>query len=811
MASEGGDAVSRRQLGLEAAGVALLTLVLTWVIVPSVGRAGTFFRPVLFNWFGPEKHGVSDRLAEGDLPLWSYSNFGGEPLLANLQHGVLYPLNLPFWVWRTSLALEIVAVLHLVLAALGMWALCRAAYRTGPWSAAVAAVAFGLGSFTMAHLVFPNQLQVIAWVPWVVLFTHFTLERSEWRWVVLLGGALAMQMLAGHPEEFVYTLVMVALYGVAWLIGQGRAATLRTALTGAGRLVAGTGLLVLLSAPQLLPTLQLVGLGYRSDPGYRGETAILKAQALNTVLPDFGIVVRSEATASAGVAVLVLAAIGLTARSRIPGRSRARDWVRGWAAVLVASGFVLSLGSQTPAFRVLRDLVPLLGDFRFPLRWLLLPCVAVPVLAAFGVDALAEARAETWRRHLTHLAVAAAVLVGSLGVVLAIADVAAAPASQWWWLAAAAAAGGAAVAARARWVPFVVVGALLLGLTAVEVTTQRPYAEYLFVSPDSLYDDYGPILDRLGEEGGRYITMPRYEPDLTDTEDVEIPEGFDERQRSIYLRGLSTRLQGHPNAQTATGAETFLGRDGGVYPTRRLAEWNQALFGVRPVEFNNGQLTRPPSQWRTDVLDYQGVEWWVAPRLDDTETAVLEEQGFAPVDQAEWITLWQRDGAEVAHLVHDVEVIPDADERLARLAEVEDLTAQALVEEEPPFALSGPTAVEAGTGGEAVAADQVEVVEREHERVTIETDSSGPGLLVVADPAYPGWTATVDGEPAEVITADHAYQGVYLEAGEHTVTLQYDEPRFWTGLWITGLTLAALAGAAVWRMVIGPRRRRRTT
>jgi uncharacterized membrane protein YfhO len=47
---------------------------------------------------------------------------------------------------------------------------------------------------------------------------------------------------------------------------------------------------------------------------------------------------------------------------------------------------------------------------------------------------------------------------------------------------------------------------------------------------------------------------------------------------------------------------------------------------------------------------------------------------------------------------------------------------------------------------------------------------------VLADTWYPGWQATVDGVPTEILRANHAFRAVRLEAGEHTVEMAYRPP-----------------------------------
>jgi hypothetical protein len=58
-------------------------------------------------------------------------------------------------------------------------------------------------------------------------------------------------------------------------------------------------------------------------------------------------------------------------------------------------------------------------------------------------------------------------------------------------------------------------------------------------------------------------------------------------------------------------------------------------------------------------------------------------------------------------------------------------------------------------------------------RVTIRASLDGPGYLVLADTWYPGWRATVDDQPAEILRANYAYRAVHLDGGEHIVEMVY--------------------------------------
>jgi hypothetical protein len=88
---------------------------------------------------------------------------------------------------------------------------------------------------------------------------------------------------------------------------------------------------------------------------------------------------------------------------------------------------------------------------------------------------------------------------------------------------------------------------------------------------------------------------------------------------------------------------------------------------------------------------------------------------------------------------------------------------------------------------------------RRHE-VVVEAEAAAPGWLVLADTFYPGWRATVDGRPAEIVRANHAFRSVRLPAGRHEVRFRYESAWFRWGLVLAGLGALALAAAAVARL-----------
>jgi hypothetical protein len=776
-----------RALALEGVVVYLVLQALTVPFLPALRSAReTFYDDVLLGFFGPEKHGLAALLRDGFLPAWLDNQYGGEPFLANLQHAVLYPGNLPFWVLPTSTALEVVAALHVALAGTCMWAYCRLALRTGWAGAAVAALAFGFGSITLQHIILLNQLQVIAWMPLVLLFGHLALERGRPRWVVLTGVAAGVQLLAGHPEEWVYTLLALATYGLAWALAAAPRDWPRRALAAALRLGGAMAALGLLFAWQLLPTLLLQGQGWRTAPGFDEQYELPARLAFNALLPDYGNVLFGENVGFIGLVALGLGGLGVWA-----GPARLL-WLRVWAVALSLFGVAMALGNQNALYRLIAGNVDLVAEFRVPARYLLLAYFPLAAVAALGTDALLG-------RNVGRLPARARQGLGGLavvGLVLGFALVVGGH-SDWaenrrWWAVAAAAGALAWLAAGFRPVPRVLVALFLVGVTAVELQQARPAAEYHQLVPDVVYDDPGPVMERLGRERGRYVTIAWDRPTTAEERrSVAAPAGFSDRMGRYYREAWPRRLAARPAWEYATNAETITGRDGGLLPLRGYQEFFAAAVNPE-ARLTAGVTTQAPSTWGWPALDLLGVRWFVTNGLPPDEIEVMEEHGFRVVQREAFFLLWERQAPPLARMYHDVDVVADPAARLARLRAGYALGERAMVERRVD-----------GLGRPGRPA-RVQVEARAHTRVEVSVVGDADGLLVLGDPWYPQWRVEVDGRPAELLRVDHAFRGVRVPAGEHRVVFTYQDRALRAGLTVSVLTVLGLAGLWGW----GWRRRR---
>ncbi len=78
-------------------------------------------------------------------------------------------------------------------------------------------------------------------------------------------------------------------------------------------------------------------------------------------------------------------------------------------------------------------------------------------------------------------------------------------------------------------------------------------------------------------------------------------------------------------------------------------------------------------------------------------------------------------------------------------------------------------------------------------RMLARVQVEGRALLVWNEAYYPGWQVRVDGESLPVVRANHLFNGVWLEAGEHDVEFEFVPNNFHLGLGLSALVLLLLA------------------
>jgi hypothetical protein len=74
---------------------------------------------------------------------------------------------------------------------------------------------------------------------------------------------------------------------------------------------------------------------------------------------------------------------------------------------------------------------------------------------------------------------------------------------------------------------------------------------------------------------------------------------------------------------------------------------------------------------------------------------------------------------------------------------------------------------------QTLSVGEARIIEDQRNRVVIETENSGDGWLVLSDNYYPGWQASIDGQPVEIFRANYTMRAVRVPAGSHVLSFTF--------------------------------------
>ncbi len=312
----------------------------------------------------------------GQLPLWNPYNALGLPLAFNWQSGVFSVPALLGYLAPLHLAYTVQVLVTLALAGTGVYVFARV-LGLGVMGAVMAGTIYELSGVFMGFLGWPIG-GVMAWVGWIFAATTLVVRGGHrLRGVAFLAVVGACAVYAGQPDALVVLGPSLVVFVVVVLV-RGRGPERRRVARASVDLVAAAVIGLGLSAPLLLPGLQLI-------PGsvFRNATRVNNAIPLHNLtslmLPGFSASSLAHsrffsvgASDYVGVIAIVLAAMALALRGKRPE--------------------VLALGAVGVVMFALAFVVPVasvMNQLPFRARWhlgVVMVSFAVAVLAGVGVD-----------------------------------------------------------------------------------------------------------------------------------------------------------------------------------------------------------------------------------------------------------------------------------------------------------------------------------------------------------------------------------------------------------------------------------------
>ena len=608
-----------------------------------------------FEYFYPYWDARNAAFREGRLPLWTPNLFLGAPTLANPQIGTYYPLNWLTAPFRAPTAISLSILLHSALAAAGACWLYREALSRRWLPALTAGVVYAFSGHLGAHVEQINQLQGLAWMPFLFALLQRALSSDRpARDVLLLAIVWTMQIFSGHTQTVFISGVGLGLFALAEAVGEldrrKRWKDLRRALLIIG---SGFGIALALALPQLLPSLELLRLSHRSGGlDLRIATAFSLPPSLlgRALLPNYDGQLFGEYVSYIGLIGLGLALWGALSR---PLADR-RRWI--WL-LLAAVGFGLALGRYNPLYWLLAELPPF-NLFRVPARFLSLFTLGTAMLAGLGIESLVldSYQVRNRLRRVSLIAGLLALLIAMTAFILQadpkliFGGAAISSRAVLLWLGAALIL-VALLLMRRRWTPIVA-----FALATVELLLASLNLPYNDMAPAEVYLGQRFTISQLlayqAEERapGRTLAISQLTFDPGDIANL--------RKRYDRL-GLDAAAQFHaldavkkgetlmPNLPLTWGIPTIDGYGGGITPTRHYALFSSLLLpeeGEFAVDGRLGERLALPSCRGACIPDLN----WL--RATDTRYIITDKVYDVWHDDIAYDTALARFWADVAAL-----------------------------------------------------------------------------------------------------------------------------------------------------------------
>jgi hypothetical protein len=754
-------------------------------------RGEVFFSRDIAPFFYPMKHFLAAAVRAGDFPLWNPWVAGGEPFFASLQPGVLYPGNLVLYVLPMPAAFDILVALHYPLAGLGMTLLLRAWRHTWP-GALVGGVAFMLGGYFASIGNFVNNLQTVAWLPWLFLTWDRFLVRRRVRDALVFALLSGVAFLGGEPQMLGLGLAVVFLHGLLRIEDRDLARSHQALAFG----VAGV-LAVGLVAVQFLPFAEYIGQSVRTLPidlEYASARSLEPAGAFGFFVPPalragaHGFTTRYVASSEVpwllsiymGALVLALAAAGWTA-------PRTRRWAAFWAAAAIL-GVALAFGGNSPVYRLLFEGLPAFRPFRYPEKLLLLTALALPVVAARGADLWVGSGGRAAGRSSAAWIpiIASAILYSVLTLILTLS-------------------GGALDRACGSWLgPALLCDDPATGQRLYAAAVARISAVLMALAVVTWLLGHGRVRPWLAST--LLVTLVAADLGLAHravNPSVESRVYVDPPWTARELDGLMTDRQAH-----RFRGSPHMAAMGSIVMVHGAWELTNMYMDYQTMGPNVGQLFGFPMQ---DGL--QGVEL-ISVAL--TNEAAMRAWSDNPLHFLRAMNVrFYADATAAADSVPGLRLAAAHPELPIRIHEVPDpvprlyLTGRVEVAEDQPkalrrlldddFPLGEAVVLETGAPDTDPAAtgrvlDRTDGMNRLGARVS----ADGPMMLVLSDRYYPGWKATVDGSEAPVLRANGVFRAVPVPGGVSDVEFRFAPRSVWWGGWIS--IAALLAFTLTWSM-----------
>ena len=676
---------------------------------------------------------VAAWVRQGIFPLWHTGLTIGDPIVAEGQYGLFNPLNWPLFLLNPIPAWLIAwrGMFSLWLAGAGMYLyLTRSpVWKLSRIAALTGALAFMFADPFIVHLGHPQFNDGMAWFPWTLWGIDCATRRA--RAIPWAGAALGLMLLAGHGQASLYAALTAGAYALWQVIAGGRHAAKRFGrMTLVALIAAGIAAPGVLPGLERLPYTERALVPFNLRRGYEFQLEML----IDSLSPLFhGRGVHHFWPAWNRVESAYIGAVALYLA--ILGLSTHLRQRRVWFLIgLGICTLIFALGYQAPLYPALARL-PLFAESWKTARAIFLLSFALALAAALGMDAL---RRWPTADHRTHIVI-------------------------WAWL------GG------------LTIGGLALWCVAPAWATTIPRNYQTTVQTGLRFAALLAVATALLTAASRVQPRPRSLALLL----LLLAE--------LVALGAQVEVEPTPTTNPHAAALDYLRADTGWFRVDVDAEarglWSPAA--LQAAGFESPQGSGNPMELAAFSQFYWGVPYKGAPAYQlFSAKYIIVPKNALPGGDGIWPVFWDDP-------LIDIHLNTNAMNRVWLVYDTQPVTtieqANALVFA-ADFAPLHTATIENGPDLDAPAAPQgtLDVLAYGPNRAQFGVHVNAPALLILSDIAYPGWSATLDGQATPIYKTNGIFRGVVVPAGDHIVAMRFFPQSLRWGLGLAGIALSLI-------------------
>lgn len=699
-----------------------------------------------------------DLIKSFELPLWNMYSFSGTPLLANWQSAPLYPLNLLMIIFGNGIGWSLMIIFQVFASLLFMYLYLRNKQFEIFTSIAASSV-FAFSGFMTNYMQYATIGQAFLWVPLVLFLIDKFFETNRLIYIYFLPLIIYFVITAGSFQAAFYALALVVVSTLNSLLNY------KKNLASKEMIVIFLGLLVglLISAIQLIPTFELLNLSIRAADQniIEYKYGLLPAQNLLTFIsPDFfgnpatgnfwGFMGYQETAGYFGATSLIFVILALW----IIIKEKKKNYY------VVAGIFLITLilVIDNPISRMTYQLKVPVFSTSYATRMLLFVTFSAAILTAVGLNNLTKYRKTAMAVTLVTLSLLVVVLV-YLFINIQMSSASGKDEVRQ--------VENLKVALKNTVVPTGLIALMLisqilikrkvflmviLGFLIVIDNFRFSYKVMDFSKANLLYPTT-PAIEFIQQNIG-YFRFDReksevFPPNSWIPYKLMSPSGYD----PLYPKQYAQFYNVYNNNDPLGGVSRYAELDQYNSPFTDLAGVKYLMVARRDKE---GVIKR-----EAETISYKINEDKYKRVFEDKTTIILENPDVLPR----------------VNFYQNFEVEADSIKALRKLRAGFNFKQAVILDKTPNIKPSN------------VREDaSLKIKGYRANKVVIESNSKGDGVVMLTDTYYPGWKVYVDNKESELFLANGIFRAVGVTAGKHNIEFKYQPESFKLGAIISAFS-----------------------